>query len=426
MMNTQTDTVLRDRQFLKFRAYGFLKNLRFFDPFLVLFLRDAGLSFLAIGSLISIREVATNVLEIPTGLFADVFGRRKAMLLGFSAYLVSFVVFFLGSTFWMFALAMLAFSFGETCRSGTHKAMILEYLRQTGHEKHKVFYYGKTRAASQFGSALASLIAAGLVFWTGHYRMIFLASMLPYVLNFLLLASYPKALDGEHISRSNRQWVSMCSQLRATVSGLWRLLKDPCALRGLLSSAGFDALFKSSKDYLQPVIQAQALSLPILVSMKLEQRTALLIGCIYFVIYLATSIASSHAGAVQARLKSLARCINLSLVVGIGLFVIAGCAEQAMWQGLAIAAFLGAYIIQNLRRPMLVGYLADRMPHKTMASGLSVEVQIRTILVAVMAPVLGWLADSVGVGTGIAITSIAVLIAAPLLWVSDKGSSVTE
>jgi len=182
-------SIPRDLQFRKFRAYGFLKNLRFFDPFLILFLREAGLSFLAIGTLISIREIATNILEIPTGVMADAFGRRKAMLFGFSAYLLSFVLFYLGSSFWMFAIAMIAFAFGETFRSGTHKAMILEHLRICGCEDRKVFYYGKTRAASQLGSALASLIAAALVFWTGSFRIIFLASTVPYILNLLLLAS---------------------------------------------------------------------------------------------------------------------------------------------------------------------------------------------------------------------------------------------
>jgi len=420
MTTRQSHQILRDTQFWKFRAYGFLKNLRFFDPFLILFLRDAGLSFLAIGSLISIREIATNVLEIPTGVMADVFGRRKAMLLGFSAYLVSFVLFYLGTTFWMFSMAMLAFAFGETCRSGTHKAMILEHLRRTGREGQKVFYYGKTRAASQFGSALASLIAAGLVFWTGSYRIIFLASTVPTILNLLLLASYPRVLDGEHIVLASGGWRAIGSQFTATTQGLWALLRDPYSLRALLSSAGFDALFRSSKDYLQPIIQAQAVALPILLAMKGEQRTAILIGLVYFFIYLATSFASSSAGAVQARLKSLSRTINLTLVAGIVLLILAGAAAWSSLRGVAIAAFLGAYVLQNLRRPMLVGFLADRMQHRAMASGLSVEVQLRTLLVAAMAPLLGWLADQIGVGGGILLLSAVVLIMVPLLLVRDE------
>ena len=420
MMNEQATQVVRGLQFWKFRAYGFLKNLRFFDPFLILFLRDAGLSFLAIGTLISIREITTNILEIPTGVLADAFGRRKAMLFGFSAYLLSFVLFYLGSSFWMFAIAMLAFAFGETFRSGTHKAMILEHLRLCGCEDRKVFYYGKTRAASQLGSALASLIAAGLVLWTGSYRIIFLASTVPYVLNLLLLATYPSALDGEHIAPSGIGWRQIGAQFTSTVRGLLAMLRDPCTVRGLLSSASFDALFKSTKDYLQPIVQAQALAIPVLLSLRGEQRTAILVGCVYSLIYLATSFASSSAGAVQARLKSLSRGINLTLLIGIGLLIGGGAAAWLDLEGLAIAGFLGAYVLQNLRRPLIIGYLADRFDHCSMASGLSVEVQLRTFIMAGMAPLLGWLADRIGVGEAIFLISAAVLLIAPLLIVRDE------
>jgi len=412
--------IRRDLQFWKFRAYGFLKNLRFFDPFLILFLREAGLSFLAIGTLISIREIACNVLEIPTGVIADAFGRRKAMLFGFGAYLVSFVLFYVASAFWMFAFAMLAFAFGETFRSGTHKAMILEHLRITGGEQHKVAYYGKTRAASQFGSALASLVAAGLVFWTGNFRVVFLASTIPYGLNLLLLASYPRTLDGKHIQTEGvLTWRRAGNQFACAIRGLRSLVTDPCIVRGLLSSACFDALFKSTKDYLQPIIQAQALALPVLLSMRGEQRTAILVGCVYFFIYLATSFASSNAGAFQHRLQSLSRSINLTFVAGVGLLLVAGAASWATVDGIAIAAFLGVFVLQNLRRPMIVGYLADRFEHSSMASGLSVEAQLRTLIMAAMAPLLGWLADQVGVGAGILLVSAVVLLAFPLLATRD-------
>jgi MFS family permease len=418
MMKEHTQLFARDLQFWKFRAYGFLKNLRFFDPFLILFLRDTGLSFLAIGTLISLREIFTNILEIPTGVLADAFGRRKAMILGFSAYVLSFVLFYLGSTYWMFVIAMLAFAFGETFRSGTHKAMILEHLRLCGCEDRKVTYYGKTRAASQLGSALASLIAAGLVIWTGNYRIIFLASTVPYILNLLLLASYPRSLDGEHVT-ATWDWRSVGKQFALAIRGLWALLRDPCTVRGLFSSAGFDALFKTTKDYLQPIIQAQALALPILLSLHGEQRIALLVGCVYFLIYLATSFASSRAGAVHARLKSASHSINLTLLIGISLLIIAGVAAWMRMDGIAILAFLGVFILQNLRRPMMVGYLADRMEHCAMASGLSVEAQLRTLIMAVLAPILGWTADQVGVGPGIVLVSVGVLLITPLLMTRD-------
>jgi MFS family permease len=419
-VNDVTEPPIKDTQFWKFRAYGFLKNLRFFEPFLLLFLRDAGLSFLAIGTLISIREIATNLLEIPTGVLADAFGRRKAMLFGFSAYVLSFVLFFLGSTYWVFVLAMLAFAAGETFRSGTHKAMILEHLRLRNSEDRKVFYYGKTRAASQFGSAIASLLAAGLVFWTGSYRVVFLASTVPYVLNLLLLASYPRALDGEQAVHPGAGWRNTGERFACTLRGLWNLVRDPSVLRGLLSGAGFDALFKSTKDYLQPILQSQALALPMLLAWNSHQRTAVLVGGVYFFVYLATSVASSHAGAIQDRVRSPALCINVTFFLGAALLAAAGAAAWGRLDGVAIIAFLGVYMIENVRRPMVVGYLADRMDHRMMASGLSVEVQFRTLIMAVIAPALGWLADRVGLGPGILLVSVAVLLAAPLMTVRDR------
>ena len=81
----------------RFSVYGFLKNLRLFEPFIILLFREDGLSFLQIGLLYSIRDIATNFLEIPSGIYADAFGRRKSMLFSFSAYIVSFIVFYLFS-----------------------------------------------------------------------------------------------------------------------------------------------------------------------------------------------------------------------------------------------------------------------------------------------------------------------------------------
>ena len=71
---------VKNLQYYKFCMYGFLKNLRFFEPFLILFFVEQGLSFLQIGTLYAIREIATNLLEIPTGIIADALGRRRTLI----------------------------------------------------------------------------------------------------------------------------------------------------------------------------------------------------------------------------------------------------------------------------------------------------------------------------------------------------------
>jgi len=409
--------------FWKFRFYGFLKNLRFFDPFLVLFLRGMGLSFLEIGVLYSIREVCTNLFEIPTGVLADAFGRRKAMLASFTAYLASFALFYTVPRFWVYAIAMILFALGDTFRSGTHKAMILEHLRLRGLEYQKVAYYGQTRAASQFGSAMAALIAGALVFYAGGFRVVFLASMVPYILGLVLFLTYPKELDGHRTALSGAWRERVVGRLRHTVTDFLGTLRQPALLRGLFSSAGFDAVFKSTKDYLQPILQTQALALPFLLTLSADRRVAVFVGALYFVIFLGTAFASSRAGHVHHRVRSLPLAVDWTYFVGLALLAVAGGAAWGGIPGLAIAGFLLVYAVQNLRRPMLVGFLADLLSYRTMATGLSVESQLRTLLMVGMAPLLGHLADRWGVGVAVFVLAAGGLLLFPIVRVGPSEGS---
>ncbi len=67
----------------RFSLYGFLKNQRYFEPFLLLAFLEKGLTFFDIGLLIAFREVTVVLLEIPSGAVADVYGRRYFMVLSF-------------------------------------------------------------------------------------------------------------------------------------------------------------------------------------------------------------------------------------------------------------------------------------------------------------------------------------------------------
>ena len=116
----------------RFSLYGFLKNQRYFEPFLVLAFREKGLSFFQIGLLIGVRELCINLMEVPTGAVADVAGRRKAMVYSHVAYAASFVLLGMASALPLLFLAMFLFGVGEAFRTGTHKAIIFDRLRQQG------------------------------------------------------------------------------------------------------------------------------------------------------------------------------------------------------------------------------------------------------------------------------------------------------
>jgi len=403
-------SIIKDKQFYKFSAYGFLKNLRFFDPFIILFFREMGFSFLEIGFLFSVREISTNIMEIPTGIIADLFGRRKSMVLSMIAYIASFTVFFFFSNFFIYIIAMFLFSVGEAFRTGTHKALILEYLRIKGMSDKKTEYYGNTRAASQLGSAINSLLAASLVFFTGEYRLIFAFSVIPYIINLINLYTYPIELDGERIKIKKTE----------SVKNFLSMFKNKSAMKYLFSASFFSGFFKNSKNYVQPILEVFALSIPLTLIADDQKKTSIIVGIVYFFIYLLTSLASKNSAKIQQKFSEKRMAINITFIAGGIIMLLCGIFVNSGFSIIAIFMFLLLFILENVRRPMMVSGLSDKIDHKNMASGLSVESQLQTLTLAVIAPITGFIADRFGVGNAIISMGIIMLLSTVITFIRKR------
>lgn len=130
-----------NKQITKFGFYGFFKNLRFFDPVLLIYLYAHGMAATQIGLLYAIREAMIYVFEIPSGVFADRYGKKTELILCFLFYILSFVIFAIGTNFLFFMFAMMLFGLGEAFRSGTHKAMIMQYMDEENIKEEKSQIY---------------------------------------------------------------------------------------------------------------------------------------------------------------------------------------------------------------------------------------------------------------------------------------------
>ena len=415
----------KDLQFFKFCAYGFFKNLRFFDPFIILFFREMGMSFFQIGALISIRELTTTVLEIPTGLVADTCGRKNAMVLSFLSYIFSFAAFYFLRSFIAYSFGMLIFGLGEAFRTGTHKAMILDYLEIKNLSKLKVEYYGSTRSWSQIGSAVSALIAGVLVFYSGSYKIVFLASIVPYLAGMFLMISYPKALNGtRNFTRGTNLLSGVMSNFRITFTGFLKILRNGTFLKALFNSSLFDGLFKTIKDYLQPILRVFALGIPVFLSLE-EKRSTILISITYFFLHILTSVSSKHSYILANRFKSLTVAMNVSYLIGVVLAILTGVLFNIDVKIISVLVFILLYVFQNSRRPINVAYVSEQIHSDLMATGLSVESQLKTVTVSLLAPLMGLLADVLEIGIGIVIISITILVLFPLVRVGG-GERRTE
>ncbi len=402
----------KDLQYYKFCLYGFLKNLRFFDAFILLFFLETGLSYLQIGTIYTIREIAVNILEIPSGIVADALGRRRTMIFSFVSYIISFVIFYFAAHYYLFAIAILFYAFGDAFRTGTHKAMIFEYLKIKKWEDQKVYYYGHTRSASQIGSAISSLIAAAIVFYTGTFRVIFICSVVPYFIDLLLMISYPKELDGE---LKGFKVNLMKQQFKTVFKTFINSVKNIKILKITANLSVYSGFFKVSKDYLQTILQTFALSLPFFFAINDKQQISIVVGISYFVIYIITSFAARNSGNFSNLFKKLTIVLNFSLILGFAMGIFSGLFYNSEFIFLSIIFFLMIFIIENLRKPIGIAYLSDRTDKNVLATILSFESQVKTLSAAIFAPLIGFFADKYGVGNSFIIVSIIAILISPFL-----------
>ena len=376
----------------RFSLYGFLKNQRYFEPFLFLAFLEKGLDFTDIGLLIAVRELTTNLLEIPSGAVADVISRRFSMILSFGAYIVAFTTLGYASDMNLLYLGMLFFGVGEAFRSGTHKAMIFAWLRSQDREDERVKIYGYTRSWSKYGSAVSVALAAPIVLFTDSYEWIFLAAIVPYALNIVNFFGYPKDLD------EAAGVVSMAEVVRHAGRTVSDSVRRPRLRRLFFESMGFDGVFAATKDYLQPVLAA--LALPLAVSwISLEdwsetQQAALLVGPVYIVLHLLSGAASKRSHLVSDRAGNEDRAARW--LWGISVLVFAGLTISG-FTGLlvgAVVAFVALNVLHNLWRPVLISRFDTHGSAIQGASLLSVESQARRVATMIMAPILGYGVDA--------------------------------
>ncbi len=398
----------KNLQFYKFCFYGFLKNIRLFDPFLLIYLSETGLTFFEIGILYSIREISVVIFEIPTGIYADITSRKKSLIFSFLFYIFSFLIFFFSPEFWFLVLAMIFYSVGDAFRTGTHKAIILDYLEMNNLLDFKAEFYGHTRSWSQKGSAISSLLAGALILLNnGDYKIIFIVSVIPYLLNMINVYTYPDKLDGIKVNKNEG------------IKNFFSFFRNKDFRIRIVNSGLFDGLFKSLKDYLQPILNTFVVSLPIL-SYKSEQfKTTLIISITYFIIYNINSIASKNAGRVKNKLKSLSKAINITYLMGVILMAIGGYLFEINISILTILFFVLIFAMQNIRRPLNVSCVSEVIPKKQLATGLSIESQTRTIFTAILSPIIGLLADIWGIGFSIATISLVLLLLYPLIKIKE-------
>lgn len=250
---------------MKLQSHYLLYISRFFGdfipivPYMTLFFIAGGFSTQQVLLLLATWSFAVIVSEIPAGMVADSFDRKKILIISKIFKLLCFIIWILFLNWWGIITGFIFWGIGTALESGTMQAYIYSLLEKENKGKDFQKIYGRTSSASFLGLFLAATLSTFLIDY-GYNTLIFfgLGSLLISITALLFLPKDRPELEKETSTWTwDRLWdaISPAGMLVALTIGitaggikgsleeLYPLLLDekwiPLALIGLVI-AGFE------------------------------------------------------------------------------------------------------------------------------------------------------------------------------------------
>ena len=128
-----------------------------------------GFSMFEIGMLESIFHIVSSSFEIPSGVVADVFGRKKTMVLASLVSFVSGLFMILSNNFWSVAFAIGFSALSYNLESGTREALAYDSLKFAGQEE-KYNKFASTEMMLYRITSSTATLCAGFALWLGYRK----------------------------------------------------------------------------------------------------------------------------------------------------------------------------------------------------------------------------------------------------------------
>lgn len=150
---------------------NFFSAFRFYSPIYVIYFAQVTGSFTLAMSLLAVGSLSQAVLEIPTGIFSDLIGRKSTIILSGITAIAGIVFMIFGGNYWYFFVGEIFWGMSGAFSSGNDEALMYDSLKEVGEEQKYHNYYSRqgTFALIAFGTSallggFISVISFQLVF----------------------------------------------------------------------------------------------------------------------------------------------------------------------------------------------------------------------------------------------------------------------
>jgi hypothetical protein len=230
------------------------------------------------------------------------------------------------------------------------------------------------------------------------------------LINFL---SYPAELEGhqeKHVS------------VKRVLIHLWECMRSAVEnvnlRRLIIESISFEGVYKAVDTYLQPILKNIALMLPIFILWGEAQRSSIIVGIVYIIIYFAAAYASRNAHRLVSFAGSEEACSRLLWKFNTVIYIALIPLLFFELYYVAVICFILLSLLQNFWYPVLLSRFDAFATEEKGATVLSIESQAKSLSTMIFAPLMGVLVDYIGAnGPGGDFWPVAAIAVIPALYI---------
>lgn len=364
-------------------------------PIVVLFYQDNGMGMHDIFILKAIYSVAIVVMELPSGWMADIWGRKKTLILGAVLGSIGFFAYSFSYGFWAFVIAEIILGIGHSFVSGADSAMLFDSLKADSKTKEYTKHEGRITSAGNFAEAFAGIIGgflAAISLRTPFFFQIAIAAMaIPAALTLI----EPKVHSTNNV-QSIKKLVQNIKETFVTNQDL-RI--------SILLSAVTGTATLTFAWLVQPFFKV--------INLPVE-----MFGIYWTALNLTVGVSSIFAHRVEIFFGKRYTLLGIILLLAAGYFL-SGIAIT-FWGILFLLLF---YLVRGIATPVLKNYINQYTKSEVRATMLSVRNFIIRISFAVIGPLLGWITDNTSLNYAFILAGGIYLVSALIIvlpWIRKK------
>jgi len=370
-------------------------GIRFIAPIRIIYLISYGLTFAQIGMMELAAAIVIVFLEIPSGVFADIVGRKKSRLIAYSLSIIAFSCLSFGSTLPIFIFGWALSGAADAFESGAQDALIFDTLKQLNKENDYLKIKSHFILINTISVIVGSLVGSYL--YAIDHRLPWYLITATIIISTLIFTTIKEPA-----------FISKYSNLKSHLKDFYKSLK----------------VSLSNSEVRRLILFSLFLSLPMYVFTTLLNQPYLIdhgftIQSLGFIFALITGISGILASLSHKIEPLLKQRLSFALIIFSFTFLLI---SMGLVHNTSIVLILVIifYIVDNFKNVIIDNYLNQNINSESRATVLSVKSFVNNIFISLLFVFIGHLVDIFSINVVLISMGISIGLLCFPLWLFDK------